>query len=335
MSRLRSLVARACAGLVATTSVTLLASVAPAHAAVSFATCSDAYAAGYANMRVGDPGYASHLDRDGDGVACENPPAGFVPHAPTPTPTPAPKPVPTKGQVYAVDAAGNLRYYQGTLAGMSYRGTRGGGWGGFTAIAQINDLTGDGTRDILARRGSDQSLWLYDGEADGYLRQVRQVGSGWGGMDQIVPVFNLAGGSTQYVVARRAADGALFRYTLSGSGLGNAVQIGTGWSGMRQILSVGDFSSDGRSDVLGIRSDGALFRYLGTTTGRLGDGKQVGNGWTSFVRAFSPGDLNGDGRFDLAGQRRDGVVFGYANNRGTWGSASQIITGTGTYKLLG
>jgi hypothetical protein len=36
-----------------------------------FANCSQARAAGAAPVRVGDPGYGRHLDRDGDGVGCE------------------------------------------------------------------------------------------------------------------------------------------------------------------------------------------------------------------------------------------------------------------------
>ncbi len=38
---------------------------------VYYANCSAARAAGAAPVRDGDPGYASHLDRDGDGVGCE------------------------------------------------------------------------------------------------------------------------------------------------------------------------------------------------------------------------------------------------------------------------
>lgn len=37
----------------------------------SFPNCSAARAAGAAPVRVGDPGYGRHLDRDGDGVGCE------------------------------------------------------------------------------------------------------------------------------------------------------------------------------------------------------------------------------------------------------------------------
>jgi len=36
-----------------------------------FANCTQARAAGAAPVRVGDPGYGQHLDRDGDGVGCE------------------------------------------------------------------------------------------------------------------------------------------------------------------------------------------------------------------------------------------------------------------------
>lgn len=38
---------------------------------VYYRNCSDARAAGAAPVRRGDPGYASHLDRDGDGIGCE------------------------------------------------------------------------------------------------------------------------------------------------------------------------------------------------------------------------------------------------------------------------
>ncbi|MFE0649343.1 excalibur calcium-binding domain-containing protein [Streptomyces sp. NPDC059534] len=38
---------------------------------VYYANCTAVRAAGAAPIRIGDPGYDSHLDRDGDGVACE------------------------------------------------------------------------------------------------------------------------------------------------------------------------------------------------------------------------------------------------------------------------
>jgi hypothetical protein len=43
----------------------------PEPTAACHANCSAARAAGAAPLRVGEPGYRSALDRDGDGVACE------------------------------------------------------------------------------------------------------------------------------------------------------------------------------------------------------------------------------------------------------------------------
>ncbi|WP_199546499.1 excalibur calcium-binding domain-containing protein [Streptomyces sp. N35] len=39
---------------------------------VYYANCSEARAAGAAPVHRGDPGYASHLDRDGDGIGCDS-----------------------------------------------------------------------------------------------------------------------------------------------------------------------------------------------------------------------------------------------------------------------
>ena len=203
-----------------------------------------------------------------------------------------------------------------------------------TYIAQIADLSGDRRSDLLARRGKDDSLWIYRGTGNGYLSVWKQAGQNWGGMDQIVPVGSLTGSSTQYVVARRASDGALFRYTLTPNGLTGIQQIGWHWNGMRQILGVGDFTGDGRGDVLAIRGDGTLWAFAGTADGRIGAGRQVGHGWNAFARAFSPGDLTGDGRFDLIGQRIDGHVFAYSNLGGKWGPARRVMSGTQGWKLM-
>jgi hypothetical protein len=42
-----------------------------AGADVYYKNCTAARNAGDTPLYVGDPGYAAHLDRDGDGVACE------------------------------------------------------------------------------------------------------------------------------------------------------------------------------------------------------------------------------------------------------------------------
>ena len=39
---------------------------------VKFKSCKAAKAAGYSDMKRGEPGYSSNLDRYGDGIACES-----------------------------------------------------------------------------------------------------------------------------------------------------------------------------------------------------------------------------------------------------------------------
>ncbi len=43
----------------------------PAFGSRPFRNCREAQAAGAAPVRIGDPGYAPRLDRDGDGIGCE------------------------------------------------------------------------------------------------------------------------------------------------------------------------------------------------------------------------------------------------------------------------
>jgi hypothetical protein len=46
--------------------------VAPAPGSMAFASCKEARAAGFSNIRSDSPYYSPNLDRDGDGVACES-----------------------------------------------------------------------------------------------------------------------------------------------------------------------------------------------------------------------------------------------------------------------
>ncbi len=50
-----------------------------------FKNCTEAYENGYENIAKGDDHYGKHLDRDDDGVGCDQPPADFVPHEETGT----------------------------------------------------------------------------------------------------------------------------------------------------------------------------------------------------------------------------------------------------------
>ncbi|MER7741078.1 excalibur calcium-binding domain-containing protein [Streptomyces sp. NPDC096538] len=44
-----------------------------------FKSCAQAYDNGYSGLGSGDDHYGPELDPDGDGIACDEPPAGFIP----------------------------------------------------------------------------------------------------------------------------------------------------------------------------------------------------------------------------------------------------------------
>ncbi|SCK53462.1 LPXTG-motif cell wall anchor domain-containing protein [Streptomyces sp. WMMB 714] len=70
----------ALAATAAALGMTLTPSAAAAHSGSHpFENCAAAYAAGYSKIAEGDEHYGKHLDRDGDGIGCDRPPAGFVP----------------------------------------------------------------------------------------------------------------------------------------------------------------------------------------------------------------------------------------------------------------
>lgn len=74
-----NLLSKPAAVAVAALALAALPTVAQAHeAAQPFKNCTEAYDAGYSNIPKGDAHYGRHLDRDNDGVGCDNPPAGFV-----------------------------------------------------------------------------------------------------------------------------------------------------------------------------------------------------------------------------------------------------------------
>ncbi|GGO44867.1 hypothetical protein GCM10012287_11410 [Streptomyces daqingensis] len=70
----------AAAATAAALGMALAPSAAVAHSGSHpFENCPAAYAAGYSEIAEGDEHYGTHLDRDGDGIGCDRPPAGFVP----------------------------------------------------------------------------------------------------------------------------------------------------------------------------------------------------------------------------------------------------------------
>ncbi|MFI9263699.1 LAETG motif-containing sortase-dependent surface protein [Streptomyces werraensis] len=68
------------ASLLAAVALAAVPATAVAHdGAHPFENCTEAYDNGYSNIPEGDRHYGEHLDRDDDGIGCDQPPSDFVP----------------------------------------------------------------------------------------------------------------------------------------------------------------------------------------------------------------------------------------------------------------
>ncbi|MEV5155262.1 excalibur calcium-binding domain-containing protein [Streptomyces werraensis] len=68
------------AALLAAVALAAVPATAVAHdGAHPFENCTEAYDNGYSNIPEGDRHYGEHLDRDDDGIGCDQPPSDFVP----------------------------------------------------------------------------------------------------------------------------------------------------------------------------------------------------------------------------------------------------------------
>lgn len=186
------------------------------------------------------------------------------------------------------------------------------------------DLDGRGHDDIVARRRSDGSLWLWPGDGRGTHGSGREIGARWSAMNALLLPGDWNGDGHDDLVGRRRSDGSMWLYRGSRFGtLGGGVPLGHGWSAFRQLVAVGDWSGDGRPDLMGVRSDGTLWLFAGDGAGGFRSSVQIGRGWYGDV--IGVGDWGGDGEPDVMLRRSDGALIVYnGDGRGRFGSSRQI-----------
>jgi hypothetical protein len=210
----------------------------------------------------------------------------------------------------------------------------GSGWTAFNALALPGDWNGDGRDDVIARRRSDSSLWLYPGVRGSALGSPTLIGRGWSSVSAIIAPGDWDRDGTADLIARRT-DGELWLYPGSGRGaFGVPRRLGVGWSGMTAIVGPGDWNGDGVPDVIARRANGELWLYPGSGRGGFGVARRIGTGWNSVGSIVGSGDIDGDRVLDLVAWRSDGVMLLYSGN-GTGGfwTTRQIGTGWTAYDL--
>ena len=164
----------------------------------------------------------------------------------------------------------------GTVSSPQRIGT---GWGGMDTIFTPGDFDADGHADLIARRHSDQALFLYRGNGSGGFLGARQIGWHWGAFTALVSPGDFTGDGRSDILARRP-DGKLALYAGNGTGgLSAGKVIGWNWNGITAMTSPGDFSGDGKADLIARTTTGALVLYLGDGKGGWSGSRQIGTGW--------------------------------------------------------
>ena len=105
-----------------------------------------------------------------------------------------------------------------------------------SAIVGPGDFDDNGRNDLLARKVSDGTLWLYPGRGDGLFATPRQVGHGWNQFDRILGVGDVDQDGQMDVMARKPS-GSMFLYPGNGvGGFGRPTTIGTGWAAFDLLI---------------------------------------------------------------------------------------------------
>ncbi|MFE5902339.1 FG-GAP repeat domain-containing protein [Streptomyces sp. NPDC056488] len=169
----------------------------------------------------------------------------------------------------------------------------GGGWDQYSLLVSVGNMGGSPHPDLIAR-GSDGTLWLYQGRADGTLAARIQIGTGgWNGMNALAGRGDYTGDGKADLVAR-GTDGTLYIYPGTGNAvvnaaLGTRITVGKGWNAYKTVVSTGDNDGDGKTDLVANDTTGLLWFYKGTgsTSAAFAVKAQIGtSGWAAFDTLF-------------------------------------------------
>ncbi|MFH8580318.1 VCBS repeat-containing protein [Streptomyces zaomyceticus] len=233
---------------------------------------------------------------------------------------------------------GGLLYFYGST-GSPYavkpRKQVGTGWQIYNQIVGIDDATGDGIGDVIAR-GTDGTLWAYTGTGGGTYAARRQGSVGWQVAGQIGGAGNVPAHGKEELIARDKAGTLYWYYSLNNGLLSSRQQTSDigGWAGAT-LFNVNSVDDNGESDILEI-GGGHLYHqsYQGLV--------DYGGGWGIYNQLVGPGDLNGDGTGDFVARDRSGVLWLYRTNQygnavharvkvgSGWGAYDRIV-GSGDY----
>lgn len=193
-----------------------------------------------------------------------------------------------------------------------------------------SDLTGDWNNDLLARRASDGTLFMYRGNGrSGWLTPLSQ-GGGWGAFNVIDTPGEFNRSGYPDVLVRATTTGTVYLYPRLASAFGTRSVIATGWGSLTNVTGVGDFSGDGWPDVVAVDpATGYLYLYPRSMEGTWLTRVRIATGFNGLNALLGQADLDGNGMLDLlARESATGYLWLYPRSlAGTIGTRVRVGTG--------
>jgi|GEM_PF-1078978 len=208
------------------------------------------------------------------------------------------------------------------------------GWQNYDLIVSPGDWDGtaNGAPDIIARKASDGTLWLFSGDGLGGYTGPTQIGSGFNIYTQLVDAGKFTGHGRPDLMAVRN-DGELILFPNRGNGsLGGPISLASGWGGYDAVLGTTNFNGSHRSDVIARKaSDGSLTVFAGDGHGGFSGISFITSvNFETYSLLAAPGDWDNDGFPDLLGRSPDGTLCLFrGNGRGGFQNTSCDAIGSG------
>ncbi|MGH3506769.1 MAG: FG-GAP-like repeat-containing protein, partial [Nocardioidaceae bacterium] len=251
-----------------------------------------------------------------------------------------------------LDRSGALFSARGTGApGFAPRSIAATGFGGHDQVFSVQDVTGDGLHDLMARRADSGVTSVHPGVAGGTFGAATMSTGRWSGMDLMAGPGDLNGDQKMDLVTRDATSGALLFYPGRGDGtFGLARTAIESLGGATAIAAGGDFNRDGPRDLLVLDGAERLVLRPGNGTGAFGTPVVLARNWGGHDLVTGGYDASGDALPDvIARNAANRTIRIYVNIGGTrlsspvggmspgvrMMSMTRDVTGDRKYDLIG
>lgn len=187
------------------------------------------------------------------------------------------------------------------------------GWYVYNKIVAVDDLTGDGLPDIVART-YDGKLYLFAGTGYGSspFKARTLIGGGWSAYDQLVSPGDIDGDGISDLVTRDML-GNLYFYKATGDAaapFAARTPILGDWNTYNQLLGLGNDES-GSGFLLGRAFNGDIYGYAPNGTGGLQARVKSPSGLAGVDVMAGMGGIPAYGKKELIGVNSAGTLYDY------------------------